>query len=80
MNEVVCHGIPDTRPLEEGDIVNLDVTIYLDGMHGDTSATFPVGRIDAESERLLRVTRESLDIGIAAVAPGRGPLRGTSRF
>ncbi len=71
VNEVVCHGIPDDRRLQEGDIVNLDVTVYLEGVHGDCSATYAVGRIDAESERLVRVTRECLDRGIAAVRPGR---------
>jgi len=71
VNEVICHGIPDSRPLVEGDIVNLDVTVYLDGVHGDTNATFGVGEIDAESQRLITVTRESLDRAIAAVAPGR---------
>jgi methionyl aminopeptidase len=71
VNEVILHGIPDNRPLRGGDIVNLDVTIYLDGMHGDCSATFPVGEIDEASKRLLRVTRECMEIGIAAVRPGR---------
>ncbi|HEX4978990.1 MAG TPA: type I methionyl aminopeptidase [Acidimicrobiales bacterium] len=71
VNEVICHGIPDDRPLAEGDIVNIDVTCHAGGVHGDTNATFPVGRIDAESERLLRVTRECLDLAIAEVAPGR---------
>jgi methionyl aminopeptidase len=71
VNEVICHGIPDSRPLSEGDIVNLDVTVYLDGVHGDTNATFGVGNIDDASQRLIVVTRESLDKGIEAVAPGR---------
>jgi methionyl aminopeptidase len=71
VNEVICHGIPDSRPLADGDIVNIDVTVYLDGVHGDTNATFGVGEIDAESRRLITVTRESLDRGIAAVVPGR---------
>jgi methionyl aminopeptidase len=70
VNEVICHGIPDDRALVDGDIVDLDVTIYLDGVHGDTNATFPVGTIDPESERLIRVTRECLDRGIAVVRPG----------
>ena len=56
VNEVICHGIPDSRPLSDGDIVNLDVTVYLDGVHGDTNATFGVGDIDAESRRLITVT------------------------
>jgi methionyl aminopeptidase len=71
VNEVICHGIPDSRPLEDGDIVNLDVTVFLDGMHGDCSATFLVGEVDAEGQRLVRVARECLDLGIAAVHPGR---------
>jgi methionyl aminopeptidase len=66
----VCHGIPDDRPLVEGDIVNLDVTIWLDGVHGDTNATFCVGEVDAASRRLVEVTRECLERGIAAVRPG----------
>jgi methionyl aminopeptidase len=71
VNEVICHGIPDDRALVDGDIVNLDVTIYLDGVHGDTNATFLVGDVNPESRRLVEVTRESLERGIAAVAPGR---------
>jgi methionyl aminopeptidase len=71
VNEVICHGIPDSRALEEGDIVNLDITIFLEGVHGDCSATFFVGKVDPGSERLVRVTRECLDLGIAAVKPGR---------
>jgi len=71
VNEVICHGIPDDRALVDGDIVNLDVTIYLDGVHGDTNATFLVGDVDAESRRLVIVTRECLTEGIAAVRPGR---------
>lgn len=74
VNEVVCHGIPDDRALRDGDIVNLDVTIYLDGMHGDCSATYPVGDIDPGSAHLVQVTRECLELGIAAVRPGR-PFR-----
>lgn len=78
VNEVVCHGIPDDRPLAEGDIVNLDVTIFLDGMHGDTSATYPVGAVDAASLRLIEVTRECLALGVAAVKPG-APFRDIGR-
>ncbi|MGH9227424.1 MAG: type I methionyl aminopeptidase [Acidimicrobiales bacterium] len=74
VNEVICHGIPDDRALIDGDIVNLDVTIYLDGVHGDTNATFPVGTIDEGSAELIRVTRECLERGIGAVSPGR-PIR-----
>jgi methionyl aminopeptidase len=71
VNEVICHGIPDDRALLDGDIVNLDVTIFLDGMHGDTNGTFGVGPIDEESTELIRVTHQCLDAGIAAVKPGR---------
>ncbi len=71
VNEVICHGIPDDRALRDGDIVNLDVTIFLDGVHGDTNATYFVGQVDDASRRLVDVTRECLDRGIAAVAPGR---------
>ena len=70
INEVICHGIPDSTVLKDGDIVNLDFTIYLDGVHGDTNATFLVGEVDEESRRLVEVTRECLDKGIAAVRPG----------
>jgi methionyl aminopeptidase len=71
VNEVICHGIPDDRPLQEGDIVNIDVTIYLDGVHGDCNATFLVGEVDAVSRKLVEVTRECLDRAIEQIAPGR---------
>jgi methionyl aminopeptidase len=71
VNEVICHGIPDSRALQDGDIVNLDVTTYLDGVHGDTNATFLVGAVDPESERLVRVTEECMWKGIEAVTAGR---------
>jgi methionyl aminopeptidase len=70
VNEVICHGIPDDRELRNGDIVNLDVTAYLDGVHGDTNATFLVGEVDDESRRLVDVTRRCLERGIEAVKPG----------
>jgi methionyl aminopeptidase len=70
VNEVICHGIPDDRALVDGDIVNVDVTVFLDGVHGDTNATFLVGRADPRSKRLVQVTRECLDRAIAAVRPG----------
>ncbi len=70
VNEVICHGIPDDRALRDGDIVNVDVTIYLDGVHGDSNATFAVGEIDPRSTELIRVTKESLYLGIEAVKPG----------
>ncbi len=69
VNEVICHGIPDSRPLCDGDIVNIDVTLYREGVHGDTSATFLVGDVDAESVMLVEVTLESLDLAIAALGP-----------
>jgi methionyl aminopeptidase len=71
VNEVICHGIPDSRPLQAGDIVNVDVTLYLDGMHGDCSATFLVGDVDPAGRLLVQVARECLEKGIEAVAPGR---------
>ena len=70
VNEVVCHGIPDLRPLVEGDIVNVDITVYLDGFHGDINETFPVGEIDEDSRRLVQVTYDCLARAIAAVRPG----------
>ena len=70
VNEVICHGIPDDRALVEGDIVNVDVTVFVDGVHGDTNATFCVGKVDAESRRLVKVTEECLEHAIAAVKPG----------
>jgi methionyl aminopeptidase len=70
VNEVICHGIPDSTVLADGDIVNCDVTIYLDGVHGDTNRTFLVGEVDEASRRLVEVTQECLDRGIAAVRPG----------
>ena len=78
VNEVICHGIPDSRPLRDGDIVNLDVTIFLDGMHGDTNATFAVGDVDPDSLRLIEVTGECLLRAVAAVKPG-GPLNEVGR-
>jgi methionyl aminopeptidase len=71
INEVICHGIPDSRELRDGDIVNLDVTCFREGVNGDTNATFFVGTVDPESRRLVQVTRECLERGIAAVRPGR---------
>ena len=70
VNEVVAHGIPDDRPLADGDIVNCDVTIFLDGMHGDCSATFLVGDVDPATRRLVDVTAQCLAAGVAAVRPG----------
>lgn len=71
LNEVICHGIPDTTVVADGDIVNIDITAYLDGVHGDTNATFLAGDVDEESRLLVERTREALDRGIKAVKPGR---------
>jgi methionyl aminopeptidase len=70
VNEVVCHGIPGERVLAEGDIVNVDVTPILGGYYGDSSRMYAVGRVSPEAERLMRVTRECLELGIAQVRPG----------
>ncbi len=71
VNEVICHGIPDSRALVDGDIVNLDVTAYIGGVHGDTNATFLVGDVDPVSRQLVNVTEECMWYGIEAVKPGR---------
>ncbi|MFY3745404.1 type I methionyl aminopeptidase [Anaeromyxobacter sp. Red801] len=71
VNEVICHGIPDSRPLEDGDIVNLDITVFREGMHADCSATFLVGNVDAEGRRLVQAAQDCLAKGIAVVKPGR---------
>ena len=71
VNEVVCHGIPDSRPLEDGDIVNIDITAYIGGVHGDTDATYLVGDVDEESRLLVERTREAMMRGIRAALPGR---------
>jgi len=70
VNEVICHGIPDDRPIEDGDIVNLDVTIFREGVHGDTNRTFLAGDVDPVSQRLVDVTWRAMMAGIGAVAPG----------
>ncbi|KJA13970.1 hypothetical protein HYPSUDRAFT_150934 [Hypholoma sublateritium FD-334 SS-4] len=70
VNEVICHGIPDKRKLREGDIINIDVSVYFDGFHGDLNETYPVGEIDEESKKLIRTTRESLDEAIKLCKPG----------
>jgi methionyl aminopeptidase len=71
INEVICHGIPDSTVIEAGDIVNVDITAFLDGVHGDTNATFLAGDVDEESRLLVERTREAMDRGIRAVKPGR---------
>ncbi|MDF2998066.1 MAG: methionine aminopeptidase type [Xanthobacteraceae bacterium] len=70
INHVVCHGIPNDKPLREGDIVNVDVTLIFDGWHGDSSRMYPVGTIPRRAERLLDVTYESMMRGIKAIKPG----------
>ncbi|MGF0537953.1 type I methionyl aminopeptidase [Agrobacterium sp. ES01] len=70
INHVVCHGMPDEKPLREGDIVNIDVTYVLNGWHGDSSRMYPVGTVKRAAERLMEVTYECLERGIAAVRPG----------
>jgi methionyl aminopeptidase len=71
VNDVICHGIPDSRKLEDGDILNIDVTAYINGVHGDTNATFFVGEVDEESRKLVKVTEECMWRGIDAVRPDR---------
>lgn len=71
LNEVICHGIPDSTVISDGDIVNIDITAYLDGVHGDTNATFLAGDVDEESRLLVERTRIALDRSIKAIAPGR---------
>lgn len=70
VNEVICHGIPDRRPLQEGDIVNLDVSCYFEGFHGDTNATYLVGNVDEAGQKLVTTARECLEAAIAQAKPG----------
>lgn len=78
LNEVICHGIPDSTVIEDGDIINVDVTAYIGGVHGDTDATFCVGDVAEEARLLVERTREAMMRGIRAVAPGR-PLNAVGR-
>jgi len=78
LNEVICHGIPDDTVIADGDIVNVDITAYLNGVHGDTNATFLAGDVDEESRLLVERTREAMMRGIRVVAPGR-PLNAVGR-
>nr|AGU10294.1 Metallopeptidase family M24 [uncultured organism] len=71
INEVVCHGIPDNTVLEDGDIINIDITAFTGGVHGDLNRTFAVGAIGDDARQLIDRTREALARGIRAVAPGR---------
>lgn len=70
VNEVICHGIPDSRKLEDGDIVNCDITIYLDGFHGDNSETVLVGNVEERYKRLVDDTRKCMNLGIEQIKPG----------
>jgi methionyl aminopeptidase len=65
VNEVICHGVPDMRPLKDGDIVNLDVSVYKDGFHSDLNETVPVGNVDANGLRLIKNARECMEKAIA---------------
>jgi methionyl aminopeptidase len=71
INEVICHGIPDSTELRDGDIVNVDITAFIGGVHGDTDATFLVGDVDEQSRLLVERTHEAMMRGINAIAPGR---------
>jgi methionyl aminopeptidase len=71
VNEIICHGIPDDTVLEAGDIVNIDITAYLDGFHGDLNHTIEVGDVSEDVHNLVERTREALNRGLMAVAPGR---------
>jgi methionyl aminopeptidase len=78
LNEVICHGIPDDTVISDGDIVNIDITAFIGGVHGDTNATFLAGNVDTESRLLVERTKESMLRGVRAVAPGR-PLNAIGR-
>jgi len=71
VNEIICHGIPDDLEIQDGDIVNIDVTAYFDGFHGDSNQTFKVGNVSEEVSLLVDRTKESLERAIASVMPGR---------
>jgi methionyl aminopeptidase len=70
INHVVCHGVPGEKPLKEGDIVNIDVTLILNGWHGDSSRMYPIGEIPRRAERLIEVTYDAMMRGIAVIKPG----------
>jgi methionyl aminopeptidase len=78
LNDVICHGIPDDMVIRDGDIVNVDITAFIGGVHGDTNATFCAGDVDEESRLLVERTREAMMRGIRAAAPGR-PLNAVGR-
>lgn len=70
VNNIIAHGVPDDRPLEDGDIINIDITVYLNGYHGDTSETFLVGNVDDDGRKLIDITNKALAAGIRACGPG----------
>src|SRR5678815_2691404 len=70
INDVVCHGIPDKQAIKDGDIINVDITTFYDGFHGDTSATFYIGTPSADARKVTEVARRSLELGIAEVREG----------
>ena len=71
INHVICHGIPSSRVLEEGDIVNIDVTVIVDGWHGDTSRMYKVGKINNKAQKLIDCTYEAMMLGINEIAPNK---------
>jgi methionyl aminopeptidase len=78
LNEVICHGIPDSTVIEDGDIINVDVTAFINGVHGDTDATFCVGDVSEEARLLVERTHEATMRGVRACAPGR-PINAVGR-
>ncbi|KAF8187210.1 methionyl aminopeptidase [Pholiota molesta] len=78
INNVIAHGIPDDRPLHNGDIINIDVTLFFNGYHGDTSKTFLVGDVDEPGKELVEITDEALERAIVACGPGR-PFKGIGK-
>lgn len=70
VNQVICHGVPNDKPLKKGDIVNLDITVIKDGFHGDTSRMFMIGEVTPQARRLVELTHRALWIGIEQVKPG----------
>jgi methionyl aminopeptidase len=78
LNDVICHGIPDDTVVRDGDIVNIDITAFIGGVHGDTNATFLAGNVNEETRLLVERTHEAMMRGIRAVAPGR-PLNAVGR-
>lgn len=70
VNEVICHGIPDGYPLKDGDIVNVDVTVYYNGYHGDLNETFYVGNVDDDTKKLVETTYRCLDVAMKMCKPG----------